>query len=79
MPRLVHDWKRAHRWFSVQVPALSVAILLTWQAVPDDLRAAAPSWLQVSVLVILILAGIAGRLVEQPNVTRGPDSGRSPS
>lgn len=64
--RLVSDWKRAHRWYSTQAPALAVALLVTWQTLPDDLRAQAPHWLQIGVLVVLLLGGIAGRLIDQP-------------
>lgn len=77
MPRLVPNWKECHRWYSVRAQALGVAILATWQVVPDDLRSAAPHWLQVTVLVLILLAGIGGRLVEQSNVTDRPDSRRS--
>lgn len=77
MPRLVPNWKESHRWYSMRAQALSVAILATWQVVPDDLRAVAPHWLQVAVLVLLLSAGIVGRLVEQPNVSVEPNSGRS--
>lgn len=63
--RLVSDWKRAHRWFSVQAQSLAVIVTLSWQVVPDDLRTAAPPWLQVAVLVAILVGGIAGRLVDQ--------------
>lgn len=66
--RLVSDWKSAYRWYSTQAPALTVALLVTWQALPDDLREQAPHWLQVSVLVVLLLGGIAGRLISQTPV-----------
>lgn len=78
MPRLVANWKQCHRWYSVRAQALSVAVFATWQLVPEDLRAVAPHWLQVTVLVLMLLAGLASRLVEQPNVPSGPDTGRIP-
>lgn len=74
--RLVHNWNCIHRAYSVQAPALAVAVLLTWQAVPDDLKSVAPGWLKLTALILLLLGGIAGRYVEQPNVGTGPDSGR---
>lgn len=64
--RLVSNWKQAHRWYSTQAPALAVALLLTWQTLPEDIRSQAPDWLKISVLVILLLGGIAGRLIDQP-------------
>lgn len=64
--RLVSDWRRAHRWYSTQAPALAVALMLTWQTLPEDIRSQAPDWLKISVLVILLLGGIAGRLIDQP-------------
>jgi hypothetical protein len=63
--RLVSDWKKAHRWFSVQALSIATAATVTWQLIPDDLRSAAPSWVPPALLVTILFAGIAGRLVEQ--------------
>lgn len=65
---LIPNWRRAWRMFSVQAQVLSVAVLGGWQATPDELRAAVPAWAVVSIAVALLLAGIVGRLIDQPEV-----------
>ena len=67
-PRLIPQWKRAWRMFSVQAQALAVAVLGGWQALPDDLRATIPPWAVVTLATVLLLAGIVGRLIDQPQV-----------
>lgn len=42
---LVADWKRAWRWWSVQMAALSALLqtaVVAWQSLPAELRAALP-------------------------------------
>lgn len=67
-PRLIPNWRRAWRMFSVQAQALAVAVLGGWQALPDDLRATIPPWAVVTLASVLLLAGIVGRLIDQPKV-----------
>ena len=67
-PRLIPQWKRAWRMFSVQAQALAVAVLGGWQALSDDLRATIPPWAVVTLATVLLLAGIVGRLIDQPKV-----------
>ena len=63
--KLVPNARRAWRWFSVQAMAISTAILATWAAVPDDLKASIPAeWVMVGAAVLMV-AGIIGRLVDQ--------------
>ncbi len=64
--KLIPNWKRAWRMFSVQSMALAAAITGAWPAVPDDLKALLPPHLAHWVAVVLLVAGIAGRLVDQP-------------
>lgn len=59
------DWRDAWRWFSVQAMVIAAALVLAWQAVPDDLRAAAPSWLTTAVLVLILALGVLGRVIQQ--------------
>lgn len=58
-------WKTAHRMFSVQAMALAAAIQGTWPLVPEDLKSSLPPTLVHWVSVALLVAGIAGRLVDQ--------------
>ena len=64
----IPNWRRAWRMFSVQAQASAVAVLGGWQAMPDDLRATIPAGIVVSVSVALLVAGIVGRLIDQPKV-----------
>ena len=62
---LVDDWRRAWTWLSVQTMAIASAALLAWAAFPDDLKAVLPPRIvQVAAGVLLVL-GIAGRVVNQ--------------
>ena len=63
--RLVPDWQRAWRWFSVQAFALQGIAAASWLAVPGDMRAAVPpEWLAAGAVALTAL-GILGRLVDQ--------------
>jgi hypothetical protein len=63
--KLVPDWRKAWRWFSVQAFALQGIVAASWLAVPDDMRAAVASeWLAAAAIVLTVM-GIVGRLVDQ--------------
>lgn len=63
--RLVDDWKRAWRWFSMQAMASAGAVQVGWVSLPDDMRRSIPaSWVS-ALTMLLLVAGIAGRLVKQ--------------
>ena len=63
--KLVHNWRRSWRWFSMQAMALQGAAGAAWLTVPDDLRAAVPSeWLATAAVALTIL-GVGGRLIDQ--------------
>ena len=63
--RLVKDWRKAWRYFSVQAMALQGAVAGAWLVVPDDMKAAVPAeWLAACAVVLTVL-GVAGRLVDQ--------------
>lgn len=64
-PELVKDAKRCWRWLSMQIPALNLMFLATWSALPDKFQDAIPlPWL-IGAAVVLIVAGMFGRLVAQ--------------
>jgi len=52
--------------FSVQAQALALAILGAWQVMPQDLKSAIPPGAVFWCAMGLLLAGIIGRLVDQP-------------
>jgi uncharacterized heparinase superfamily protein len=63
--KLVHNWRRAWRWFSVQALAVSATAPAAWLAVPDDMRAAVPAeWLAAAGIALGVM-GLVGRLMDQ--------------
>lgn len=69
--KLIPNWRRAWRMFSVQAQAAGIAAIAGWQALPDDLRALVPQPLAIGLAVALLVLGIIGRLIDQPK-TREP-------
>lgn len=64
--KLIENWRQAWRFFSVQAQALALTVLGAWQVMPDDLRAALPPNVVYAVSMVLLVAGIVGRVVSQP-------------
>ena len=64
--KLVDDWRRAWRYYSVQAMAALAGLPIAYMALPADWQAAIPdSWKMAAVGVVLV-AGIVGRIVKQP-------------
>jgi len=63
--QLIDDWHKAHRFISVWAMSLAGVAEATWRELPDDLHAAAPTWLHSAILYALLALGITGRLVKQ--------------
>lgn len=64
-PRLVAGWHQAWRWYSVNCPAIAVALLGAWAALPEKLQDSfSPLELKVAAIVLIAL-GIGGRLIDQ--------------
>jgi hypothetical protein len=65
--KLIDDWRKAWRWFSVQAMVLAGALQAAWLAVPDDLK---QGWLTdgyaTMATIVLLFLGTVGRLVDQP-------------
>jgi hypothetical protein len=69
-PRLIPQWKRAWRMFSVQASAL----VLAWLAIPAEQQAAFAGLIGIEPEVIpgaLAALAILGRLIDQPTVREG--------
>jgi len=63
--KLVDDWKQAWKWYSVQGPAIGLALIAAWSALPDEFKASfTAGQLQVAGAVLLVLT-VGGRLVAQ--------------
>ena len=66
--KLVDDWKKAYKWFSMWAFAFCGSIALIWASIPADVKEMAPDswdkWIFVLITVASVLGG-AGRLVKQ--------------
>lgn len=63
--RLVDNWRKALGWFSIQIPAVNTAFLLTWANLPPKFQDALPLPWVIGIAVGLLVLGILGRLVKQ--------------
>ena len=63
--KLVEDVRHFWKWFSVQAMVLAGAVQGAWAAFSDDLKQNVPHWLVTALTLMLLAAGIGGRLVRQ--------------
>lgn len=64
-PKLVPEWKRLWRSFSMQAMGFGTAALAAWPLLPDDLRATVnPKYFMWGVGALLV-AGMFGRAISQ--------------
>lgn len=63
--KLVENWCKLHKTFSVQAMGLAAAIQATWPSIPDDLKASLPHNVVHWVSLVLLTAGILGRMIDQ--------------
>ena len=66
---LITNWRSAWKMFSVQIPAVNVALLATWAALPEKFQNALPASWMLAVAAVLIVIGVIGRLIKQPEVS----------
>lgn len=67
--KLIPEWKRCWRMFSVQAMLIAGAIQGAWAFLPPEMQATIPdNWLRVVTLGLLVF-GVIGRLVDQPKVS----------
>lgn len=67
-PKLIPQWRRALRMFSVQAMVLAGAIQGAWAVLPVEMKAAvSDDWMRY-ITIALMVAGVVGRLVVQPRV-----------
>lgn len=72
--RPINNWRKAWRMFSVQAMLVSGAVQGTWAALPREMKEAVPDgWISLFTVLLLVL-GIAGRLVVQDKVSGGEDA-----
>lgn len=66
--KLVPEWKRCLRMFSVQAMILAGAVQGAWASLPDEMKATvSDDWLRYGTIALMIL-GVIGRLVAQSSV-----------
>lgn len=63
--RLVEDWKRCHKWISINCMAIAASFQGAWLYIPDDLRHSIPQKLITFITISLLILGIVGRLINQ--------------
>ena len=63
--KLVSDWRKSWRWFSVQILTALAALPLIWASIPADVQSFLPPEWRPYVLAAMALAGIAARLIDQ--------------
>lgn len=66
--KLIPEAKRWWRMFSIQAQAVALAVLGAWQVMPAELQDKVPPVVVFAVAMVLLVAGIAGRLIDQPKV-----------
>ena len=72
--KLSPTWRRAWRRFSVQAMGWALAFIGWWQSnVSPDLKAVITPAGALGIIAVLLLAGIAGSVIDQPSVTRPPE------
>jgi|KBSSwiS6_1023812.scaffolds.fasta_scaffold05428_4 hypothetical protein len=61
--RLIADWKKAHRYWSVRLSGLATILTATWAALPADLRDRFPhsQWVAVGLFLLIGLSRIVAQ------------------
>lgn len=63
--KLVDDWKKAWRWFSVHALVIAGILPTVWLELPPDLKASIPPGTMSTITAIIAACGVIGRLVSQ--------------
>lgn len=72
--RLIDDWKRCLRLWSVRIHAAALAFLAIYElvpAVPAEVQALIPSQYRAPLIGLYALAGIAARIIKQKGAANG--------
>ena len=65
MTKLVEDWRKAWKWFSVNAMVAAAAIQGAWLQIPEDMKAHIPEYLVSGATIALIALCVLGRLIKQ--------------
>lgn len=67
---LVEDVHNFWKWWSMRAMGLATVITAAWIAIPNDLRSyVSPNEAKALIFILLVL-GIAGRVVDQPGLKK---------
>ena len=64
--QLVEGWRHAWRWTSVNCMVLAGALQGGWLVLDADQRASLPPYSITVLTIVVLVAGVAGRLIKQP-------------
>lgn len=67
--KLIGNWKKSWKWYSTQAHVAQVAIVSTWVALPEGMRAAIPPAVVGIAVGVAGAAGVIGRLIDQSENT----------
>lgn len=63
--KLVDNWQKSYKWFSVNIPIVGTSFLGAWIAMPDSLRDSVPHRYIEAITAIVFVGGVIGRLIKQ--------------
>ena len=66
--KFVDNVKESWKWFSMQSMTLAMAVQGTWMTIPEELKNEVPKNLVHWITLILVVAGIFGRLIKQSDL-----------
>jgi hypothetical protein len=64
-PRLIDNWRKAHRFWSVRVAALSGTLQLAYAALPQRIHDDLPMWVTQWAAILMFAFIIVARLLKQ--------------
>ena len=63
--KLVDDWKKCWKWFSVHALIIAGILPTVWLELPSDLKASIPPGTMSTITAVIAACGVIGRLVSQ--------------
>lgn len=63
--KLVDDWKKCWKWFSVHALVIAGILPTVWLELPPDLKASIPPGAMSTITAVIAACGVIGRLVSQ--------------
>jgi len=63
--KLVDDWNKAWKWFSVHALVIAGILPTVWLELPPDLKSSIPPGAMSTITAVIAACGVIGRLVSQ--------------